>query len=251
MTPRRAICTAFAPASLERSPHRLCAHRTVLSAIPPCHSGHDGHRLSPCPPGGGPPRVTPACGHRPCPQWPPPTPPQWLARPRDTPLPGPHCLLTFTVPAALRPCLRSPHRPASDALCTASSLARHRRAPAARVLGTDLPGGPGGRPPGGRQRQDHPHSHSIVPGGGLSTARTPWRPSRAPCFVPVTALSPLSRARGTDARRHAGRLEPSAPQVWPLPWNGHAPAPPTAPPPAPPAPPLAARSPSPTTGSCA
>src|SRR5712691_2690349 len=61
----------------------------------------------------------------------------------------------------------------------------------------------------------------MVPGGGLSKDRTTWRPSRAHVFVPVTALSPLSRALFTKDMRQAGLLEHSAPQVWTIPWNVH------------------------------
>jgi putative transposase len=59
------------------------------------------------------------------------------------------------------------------------------------------------------------------PGGGRSTDRATWRPSRATVFVPVTALSPLYCARFKAARRHAGRLEQIDPQGWTLPWHGH------------------------------
>jgi hypothetical protein len=39
MTTLRAICTAFAPAYLERSPHLPTSHRQMLSAIHNCRSG--------------------------------------------------------------------------------------------------------------------------------------------------------------------------------------------------------------------
>ena len=39
MTTLRAICTAFAPEYVERSPHLPLAHRPVIRAIPPCRSG--------------------------------------------------------------------------------------------------------------------------------------------------------------------------------------------------------------------
>src|SRR5205814_512710 len=83
--------------------------------------------------------------------------------------------------------------------------------------GTDLPGFPGGLHPWGRQLQSHPPIRSLVPGGGLSKDRTTWRPSSAHFFVPVTALSPISRALFTEDLRHAGLLEQSAPQAWTIP----------------------------------
>ena len=68
MTTLRAIFTAFAPESLERSPHLPTAHRQVISAIQHCQSGHYGHSLSQCPSCGEHHRVNHACGNRHCPQ---------------------------------------------------------------------------------------------------------------------------------------------------------------------------------------
>jgi hypothetical protein len=103
----------------------------------------------------------------------------------------------------------------------ASATALQRLAPAARFIGTDLPGFPGVLHTWGRQLQSHPHLHSIVPGGGLSEDRTPWRPSRANFFVPVNARSPIYRAL-FKADMHQARLrEQIAPQVWTIPWNVH------------------------------
>ena len=221
MTPLRAICTALAPADLERSPPLPPAPRQVLSALHHCRSGSEGPRLSPGPPGARPPRGQPACGPRPCPQCQQPPPPPWLQPHLAHPLPGPHGLRTLTVPATLRPCLRAPQRRASHALLQASATARTRRAHDERVVGTDRPGCTGVLPPWGRPRQDHPPRHAMVPGGGLAKDRTGWGPSRATCLVPVTARAPLSRARCTAARPHAGLLEPSAPQGGTLPGHGH------------------------------
>jgi hypothetical protein len=103
----------------------------------------------------------------------------------------------------------------------ASATARKRLAADERFLGTDLPGCTGVLHPWGRQLQDHPHLHSIVPGGGLSKDRTTWQPSRANFFVPVKALSPLYRALFKEDMHHAGLLEQSDPHVWTLPWHGH------------------------------
>lgn len=140
---------------------------------------------------------------------------------REQQLPGPHCLRTFTVPETLRLGSRSRPRFASQAMFNASSEALKRLAQAARFMGTDLPGFPGVLPTWGSQLQYHPHIQSIVPGGDLSKARDAWRPSRANFFGPVKALSPIYRAMYKEAIPKAGRLEPSAPQVWHTPWHGH------------------------------
>ena len=48
LTTLRNLCTALAPASLERSPTLPTSHRPVLSAFQHGQSGHDGHSLYPC-----------------------------------------------------------------------------------------------------------------------------------------------------------------------------------------------------------
>jgi hypothetical protein len=108
--------------------------------------------------------------------------------------------------------VRSPPRLASQARLPAAATARKRLANAPRFLGTALPGCTGVLHPWGRPLQSHPPLPSRVPGGGLAEDRTPWRPSRAPCVVPVTAHSPLSRARCKADRRPAGLREPIDPQ---------------------------------------
>jgi hypothetical protein len=100
-------------------------------------------------------------------------------------------------------------------------MALQRLAPAERFSGTNLPGCTGVLHPWGRPLQFHPHLPSMVPGGGLSADRAAWLPSRANCWGPGKALSPISRAISQDSLHHAGLLEYSAPQVWTIPWHVH------------------------------
>jgi hypothetical protein len=217
----RELCPAFAPESLERSPTLPTAHRQGISASQQCQRGAYGHRLSQCQPCAGQHRVQHAWGNRHCPQCQQPTTPQWLQPHVAQQLPGPPWLLTFTVPAALRPLSRSPQRLASQALLPASSMALTQLAKDPRFLGTTRLGCTGVLPTWGRQRQSPPHIHDMVPGGGLAPDRPAWHPSRANCLGPVQALSPISRALCKENMRQAGLLEPSAPQVWTIPWNVH------------------------------
>jgi Putative transposase/Transposase zinc-binding domain len=212
MTTLRDIFTAFAPEYLERYPHLPMAHRKVISAIQQCQSGHYGHSLYQCQHCGGQHRVNHSCGNRHCPQCQQHKTQQWLQHHLEKQLPGPHFLLTFTVPETLRPFLRSHQRLGSHAMFHASSEALKRLAKDERFIGTDLPGFTGVLHTWGRQLQYHPHIHYIVPGGGLSADRTTWLPSRANFFVPVKALAEM---------RQAGLLEDINPQVWTIPWNVH------------------------------
>jgi hypothetical protein len=146
---------------------------------------------------------------------------KWLQQHLEKQLPGPHFLLTCTVPETLRPVIRSHQRLAYQALFKASSQALKRLAKDERFIGTNLPGFTGVLHTWGRQLQYHPHIHYIVPGGGLSKDRAKWLPSRANVFVPVKALSPISRALFKDDMRQAGLLKHIDPQAWSIPWNVH------------------------------
>jgi Putative transposase/Transposase zinc-binding domain len=221
MTTLRDIFTAFAPEYLERYPHLPVSHRKVISAIQHCRSGYYGHSLSQGPRCEGHHRVNHSCGNRHCPQCQQHTTQQWLHHHLDKQLLGPHLLITFTVPEALRPFIRSHQRCAYHAMFTASAEALKRLAQEKRCIGTPFPGFTGVLHTWGRQLQYHPHIHYIVPGGGLSKDRTTWLLSRANFYVPVNALSPIYRAIFKDTMRHAGLLEHIDPQVWGIPWNVH------------------------------
>ena len=221
MTILRDIFNAFAPEYLKRYPHLPASHRKAIRAIQNCQSGHYGHSLYQCQSCGGQHRVHHSCGNRHCPQCQHHKTQQWLQHQLEKQLPGPHFLITFTVPETLRPFLRSHQHLAYQAMFKASSEALKRLAKDERFIGTDLPGFTGVLHTWGRQLQYHPHIHYIVPGGGLSEDRTTWRSSRATFFVPVKALSPISRAIFKEAMNQAGLLEHIDPQVWNIPWNVH------------------------------
>jgi hypothetical protein len=191
MTTLRDIFDAFGPEYLERYPNLPTSHRKVISAIQHCRSGPYGYSLSQCQSCGGRHHVHHSCGNRHCPQCQQHTTQQWLHHHLAHQLPGPHFLLTFTVPEPLRPFLRSHQRLAYHAMFTASTQALKRLAQEERFIGTHLPGFPGVLHTWGRQLQYHPHIHYIVPGGGLSQDRDAWLPSRASFFVPVKALVSL------------------------------------------------------------
>jgi hypothetical protein len=158
------ICTAFAPEYLERYPHLPASHRQVLSAIQNCRSGSDGHSLSQCPHCAGQHRIPDHTSSSPSP-----------SRRRSAPSSA-HSNTSRT-----RRCFRRRQRLASGWPTTSASSARTSRgSPGSCIRGVG--------------------SSSIIPIstisslGGLSKDRAPWRPSRAHCFVPVTAPSPLYRA---------------------------------------------------------
>jgi Putative transposase/Transposase zinc-binding domain len=221
MTTIQDILHAFAPEDLERYPTHPPSHRKTRSAIYNCRSGPYGPSLSLCQSCGEQHRGNHSCGNRHCLQCQHHTTQPWLPHHLDTQLPGPHVLLTCTVPETLHPFIRSHQRLAYHAMFQASAMALKRLAKDERFIGTDLPGFTGVLHTRGRQLQYHPHIHDIVPGGGLSADRSAWLPSRATFFVPVKALSPIYRALFKADMRQAGLLEHIDPQVWTIPWNVH------------------------------
>jgi len=145
--------TAFAPEYLERYPTLPTAHRQVISAIQQCQSGAYGHSLYQCQHCAGHHRVNHACGNRHCPQCQQHKTQQWLQHHLAQQLPGPHFLLTFTVPEALRPLIRSHQRLAYQAMFQASSRALKQLAKDQRFIGTNLLGFTGVLHTWGRQLQ--------------------------------------------------------------------------------------------------
>jgi hypothetical protein len=221
MTTITDIFKAFAPEYLERYPNLPVSHQKTISAIQNCRTGHYGHSLYACQSCAQQHRVNHSCGNRHCPQCQHHKTQQWLHHQLQKHLPGPHFLITFTVPEALRPFIRSHQRIAYAALFKASATALKRLAQEERFIGTNLPGFTGILHTWGRQLQYHPHIHYIVPGGGLSKDRTTWLPSRDNFFVPVKALSPIYRAIFKEDMSQAGLLEDIAPHLWDIPWNVH------------------------------
>jgi hypothetical protein len=221
MTTITDIVGAFASEYLARYPNLPLSHQKTLSAIVHCRSGYYGYSLYQCQSCAKQHRVNHSCGNRHCPQCQHHKTQQWLHKQLQKQLPGPHFLITFTVPETLRPFIRSHQHIAYQALFKASSTALKRLAKDERFIGTHLPGFTGILHTWGRQLQYHPHIHYIVPGGGLSKDRAEWLPSRANFFVPVKALSPISRAVFKQEIAKAGLLKRIAPPVWAIPWNVH------------------------------
>jgi len=195
------------------------AHRKALHALMACRTdacGVTGYTCTQC---GEPHWTFRSCGNRHCPQCQHHKGREWLEQRLHQALPGHHFLLTFTVPEALRPFLRSHQRAAYGALFTASADAIKTLARDERHLGGDLPGFFGVLHTWGRQLTYHPHLHYVVPGGALSTRDGTWHASRVDFYLPVKALSEIYRAKFRDAMRRLGLFAAIPAEVWAIDWN--------------------------------
>lgn len=196
-------------------------HRKALRAIGACRTGELGTVLYQCSTCGATHRIGRSCGNRHCPACQQHKGESWLRKQLAHLLPVPYFFITFTVPAELRPFIRSHPRITYNALFRASSQALKLLAANPKWVGTDSPGFLGVLHTWGRSLPFHPHVHYIVPGGGPSPDGSRWIASRANFFVPDPALSKVFRAKFKDAMRTASLLQKIDPTVWNKTWVVH------------------------------
>lgn len=213
------IFRAFGPQYLAQYPDMPLDHKKTINAIINCRSGEYGQVVYLCDGCGQQHLVDRSCGNRHCPQCQYNKSRQWLETQLDRRLPGPHFMLTFTVPEQLRPFCRSHQRAAYGAMFRAANGAIRKLARDPRFMGADLPGFTAVLHTWGRQMQYHPHLHLIVPAGGLSVDRKQWLPSAKGFYLPVKALAKIFRAKFRDEMIRRKLINSIDPSVWKIDWN--------------------------------
>jgi hypothetical protein len=225
----QAIFRQYAPAYLERFGEAVCAaQRQVIEALCQCRTETLGSVCYQCEDCGHPHVVPAACGNRHCPQCQHRKARLWLERQLERQLPGPHFMLTFTVPEALRAFLSRHQRLGYGALFEASSGAIKTLVADPRFVGGDQAGFFGVLHTWGRQLQYHPYIHYVVPGGALSSEDGAWHASSPGVFLPVKALSKIVRAKFRDRMHRAGLFAEIPAEVWAQDWSVHCQAVPNA-----------------------
>jgi hypothetical protein len=193
-------------------------HRQTLQAMLACRTGDAGiavYGCDDCPDR----RVVPlGCGNRHCPNCQHDKSQQWLHRAMNKVLPGPHFMVTFTVPEELRRFFRSNQRLCYGALFNASSGALKGALANAKHCGAEHAGFFGVLHTWSRQMEYHPHLHYVVPGGGLDPDTGLWQPTAPNFLVPARTLSKLAKAKFKDAMRQAGALDQIPDRVWRRDW---------------------------------
>jgi Putative transposase/Transposase zinc-binding domain len=139
---------------------------------------------------------------------------RWLATQRDRLLPVPYYLLTFTLPAELRPVAFAHPKTVYAILMKSAASALLKLAADPKFLGAD-PGMVCVLHTWTRAMLYHPHAHFLVTAGGLSPDGKRWLSPKNPRFlVPGYALSPIFRAKVRDAFRKASLLDSVPKTVW-------------------------------------
>lgn len=199
----------------------LPSHHQAMQAIERCRTPTMGGHVYICDACGETHYLYHSCRNRHCPKCQNDKAYRWLETQKAMLLPVPYFLLTFTLPAELRPIARRNQRLIYGLLFRASAEAMQKLAQDKRFIGGQM-GMVGVLHTWGRNLAYHPHIHYLVPGGGLTDDGT-WTPSRANFLLPVHALSRLVRAKFRDALRKADPTCFAAvpPAAWEKDWVVH------------------------------
>jgi hypothetical protein len=214
----------FARGYLERFalavPLRL---RQVLERILRCRTAALGGQLFRCSECGDFHYQYHSCNDRHCPQCGQADADDWLARQRQRLLlPVSYFLVTFTVPGALRPWIRSHLQHGLDVLFSASAQALQDLAANPKRLGAQL-GMLGVLHTWSRTLIFHPHIHFLVPGGGLSPDGRSWIAAKDNYLFSVEALGAHFRTlfQQTVLQEHPQLFGQIPAQVWKRRWVVH------------------------------
>lgn len=198
----------------------LPSHRQAMWAIEHCRTETLGGHVYHCPDCDQDVYQYHSCRNRHCPKCQNENAQHWLEQQREWLLPVPYFMLTFTLPAPLRPIARSHQALLYDLLFRTSAAATQYLAADPRFIGGQL-GLVGVLHTWGRTLTYHPHVHYLIPAGGLSPEEHRWQPAREDFLLPVKALSPIYRARFREALRPTDLFEGIPASVWQSDWVVH------------------------------
>jgi Putative transposase/Transposase zinc-binding domain len=196
----------------------LPSHRRAVQAIMACRTRALGGEVYRCVHCRKDHFVYHSCNHRACPQCGNADATEWIEHQKLKLLPVPYYLITFTVPEALRPWIRSHQKLGYSLLLKESAGALQDVAGREKYLGAEL-GFLSVLHTWGRQLQFHPHVHCVVPAGGLRADALRWcRPRTAQFFLPQKVLAARFRTRLKQALQNQAGTQQIPPLVWKQNW---------------------------------
>lgn len=199
-----------------RQQYRLTSHQyRALTAITACRTGALGSTVMHCLDCDHQQIRHRSCGHRSCPQCQHHSNSAWLERQRAKRLPAKYFMITFTLPAQLRPlAYANPRRVYNalfqTALSTINTFASNHpqlqgQTGACAVLHTHS-----------RRLDYHPHVHVIVPAIGVNTTRKQYRKLKGDYLFNHRNLATVFRARMLES---LNQLQLDIPTRLPDQWN--------------------------------
>jgi hypothetical protein len=193
--------------------------RKAMADIEHCRTAYFGGHLEGCDRCGHQHYSYHSCRNRHCPKCHGQQTQAWLEKQQARLLPTAYYLLTFTLPASLRPLTRSHPRAIYHLLLQAAVASLQKLARDPQWVGGTLPV-LAVLHTWTRALLFHPHAHLLVPAGGLGPQGT-WVAAKHPQFlVPGYALSRIFRAKFKAGLKKLGLLDPKAP-CWKQKWDLH------------------------------
>ncbi|MDQ3175812.1 MAG: IS91 family transposase [Acidobacteriota bacterium] len=195
-------------------PSQLRAMRDIEA----CRTAYFGGHLKQCNHCGGQVYAYHSCRNRHCPKCHGDQTTRWLAQQETRLLPCCYFLVTFTLPAELRPLAFANQKQVYGLLmrCAAAALQKLARDP--RYVGGRL-GMLAVLHTWTRDLRYHPHVHMLVTGGGLSADGKAWLPiQQANYLVHEGALAIIFRAKFCAALKRAGLLAQVPRELWKKKW---------------------------------
>jgi hypothetical protein len=215
------IFQQYGPAYRAKFSERLLpSHRQAMWAIEHCRTAALGEQVYHCPDCDHDVYQYHSCRNRHCPKCQNEQAQRWLEQQWAMLLPVPYFMLTFTLPAALRPLARQHQMLIYDRLFRTSAAATQHLADDPRFIGGQV-GLVGVLHTWGRTLTYHPHVHYLIPAGGWVAETHIWQPARDDFLVPVKALSGIFRARLREALRPTEVFDQIPAKVWTTDWVVH------------------------------
>jgi hypothetical protein len=215
------IFRRYGPAYRQKYASKLLpSHHQAMRAIECCRTEALGGQVYHCPACDETRYSYHSCRNRHCPKCQHEQTAEWLEVQRGLLLPVPYFLLTFTLPAELRPLAGQNQKCVYNLLFQASAQATQQLARDPRFVGGQI-GIVGVLHTWTRQLAYHPHVHYLVPGGGWHTDSQIWLKAHHNFFVPVKALSKLFRATFQHLLQKTPLFAQLPPKVWQQDWVVH------------------------------
>ena len=191
--------------------HMPPTQRATMAAIEQCRTEALGGHVYTCPSCATTRYSYHSCRNRHCPSCQQNAAQTWLAQQQRLLLPVPYFLVTFTLPATLRPLARQQQRRIYTLFFRASAAALQQLAQDPRFLGGQI-GMLGVLQTWTRDLRYHPHIHYLVPAGGLAPGDATWLPAKGRFLVHVKPLAKLVCGKVRAALRQWG-LERAVPST--------------------------------------
>jgi Putative transposase/Transposase zinc-binding domain len=198
----------------------LPSQARAMQDIEACRTAYFGGHLKQCDHCGRQVYAYHSCRNRHCPKCHGDQTERWLGQQQPRLLPCSYFLVTFTLPAELRPLAFAHQKIVYGLLMRAAGAALQKLALDPQYLGGRL-GALAVLHTWTRALRYHPHVHLLVTGGGLSGDAKEWLAANPTFLMPEAALAEIFRAKLCAGLKQAGLLIQVPRQVWKKEWVAH------------------------------